>query len=115
MVNQQDIEKLLQRLPHLEDERLKREYLTSWEWRKAIAPMLERVESESQALRVVRLALEADLRRGATLAGSVQPEFRAKALSVVTKRKVSLPLKIRLLARTRSPLLIALLTDTLNH
>ncbi|MBD1923495.1 HEAT repeat domain-containing protein [Microcoleus sp. FACHB-831] len=115
MANQQDIEKLLQRLPHLEDERLKREYLNSWEWRKAIAPMLARVESESQALRVVRLALEADLRKGATLAGSVKPEFRAKALSIVTKLKVSLPLKIRLLARTRSPLPIGLLTDLLNH
>jgi hypothetical protein len=50
---------------------LKPEYLNYLKWTEPLALMLELVEDEAQAVRVVRLALEVDLRLGASLAGAV--------------------------------------------
>ncbi len=54
-------ESLLKQLPQLGDDRLKREYLNYLKWTEPLALMLEMVEQEEQALRVVKLALEVDL------------------------------------------------------
>ncbi|MEW5859423.1 MAG: hypothetical protein AB1861_18880, partial [Cyanobacteriota bacterium] len=60
---------LLKLLPSLSDDELKREYLNYLKWTPTLALMLELVEDEAQAMRVVKLALEVDLRLGARLAG----------------------------------------------
>jgi hypothetical protein len=56
------------------DDELKQDYLNYLKWTEPLALMLELVEDEAQAVRVMRLALEVDLRLGASLAGAVKPE-----------------------------------------
>jgi len=58
-------ESLLKLLPSLSDDALKREYLNYLKWTEPLALMLELVEDEAQAVRVVKLALVVDLRLGA--------------------------------------------------
>ncbi len=65
---------LLQQLPYLSDEQLKREYLNYLKWTEPLAQMLQRIDEEAIALRMVNLALEVDLRLAARLAGAVKPE-----------------------------------------
>jgi predicted NACHT family NTPase len=60
----------------LSDDELKRDYLNYLKWTEPLALMLELVEDEAQAVRVVKLALEVDLRLGARLAGAVKPEWQ---------------------------------------
>jgi HEAT repeat protein len=69
-------EALLERLSGLSDEELQQEYLNYLKWTEPMALMLALVESEAQALRVVRLALAVDYPMGARLAGQVRPEFQ---------------------------------------
>jgi hypothetical protein len=65
---------LLRGTEGVSDDELKPEYLNYLKWTEPLALMLELVEDEAQAVRVVRLALEVDLRLGASLAGAVKPE-----------------------------------------
>ena len=61
----------LQKLSHLSDEQLQRDYLNYLQWTEPIAQMLVQLEDEAQALRIVRLALEVDLQLRAKLAGAL--------------------------------------------
>ena len=76
-------EALLEQLPKLDDERLKREFLNFLKWTEPVALMLALVESETQAMRVVKLALEMDLQLGSRLAGEVKHEFQKKTVEIV--------------------------------
>jgi len=63
--------------------------------------MLELVEDEVQAVRVVKLALEVDLRLGARLAGEVKPAWQEQTVGLVAGLKIPSQLKNNLLERTR--------------
>ncbi|MGV0028094.1 HEAT repeat domain-containing protein [Phormidesmis priestleyi] len=75
-------EALLERLPYLEDDRLKWEFLNYLKWTEPVALMLALVD-EMQAVRVVKLALEVDLMLGARLAGEVKRELQEHTLNLL--------------------------------
>ncbi|MBD1928143.1 HEAT repeat domain-containing protein [Trichocoleus sp. FACHB-90] len=95
-------ESLLKLLPRLSDDELKREYLNYLKWTEPLALMLELVEDEAQALRVVKLALEVDLRLGARLAGAVKPEWHEQTVALVAGLELPQQLKTQLLDITNS-------------
>jgi HEAT repeat protein len=108
---------LLGLLPSLSDARLRQGYLNYLKWTEPLALMLELVDGEEQAVRVVRLALEVDLRLGARLAGAVKYGFQEKTVGLlirgIEERKVAGVSAIYLLEETRSdravePLILAL-------
>jgi HEAT repeat protein len=107
-------ESLLKQLPSLSDDTLKREYLNYLKWTEPLALMLELVDEEAQAVRVVRLALSVDLRLGARLAGAVKPEFQAQTVSLVGRQDIPHPLKLYLFGITRSDSTISGLLEALE-
>ena len=98
-------------LPNLSDAKLKRDYLNLLKWTESLALMLGLVEDETQALQVVRLALEVDLMLGARLAGEVREEFQEKTVRLISGMDVPQNLKIELLGMTRSEFGIAITTN----
>ena len=106
---------LLGLLPSLSDARLQQVYLNYLKWTEPLALMLELVESEEQAVRVVRLALEVDLRLGARLAGAVKYGFQERTVGLLLReiedRKVARISVNELLGETRSDFV----TKTLIH
>lgn len=95
-------EALLEQLPKLDDERLKREFLNYLKWTEPVALMLGLLKDEIQAVRLVRLALEVDLILGARLAGEVDLSFQQQTVMSVARLELDQELKIRLLCLTRS-------------
>ncbi len=82
-------EYLLRLLLNLSDEKLKHDYLNLLKWTEPLALMLGLVEDETQALQVVKLALEVDLMLDARLAGEVRKEFQEKTKSLISELKVA--------------------------
>lgn len=97
---------LLGLLPSLSDARLRQGYLNYLKWTEPLALMLELVEGEEQAVRVVRLALEVDLRLGARFAGAVKYGFQEKTVGLlireIEEREIPNLFVIELLGETRS-------------
>jgi HEAT repeat protein len=93
---------------------LKRDYLNYLKWTEPLALMLELVEDEAQAVRVVELALEVDFRLGARLAGAVKPEFHVQTVNLVAGLEIPQLLKIELLNLTQSEKAIPELVKALN-
>ena len=108
-------EYLLQLLPRLSDEQLKRDYLNLLKWTEPIALMLALVDKEDQALRVVKLAIDVDLTLGARLAGDVALVFHKIAVEAVIALPVADWLKVDLLGKTRSEVAIPKLLSFLTH
>ena len=86
----------------ISDEKLKREYLNYLKWTEPLALMLELVEDEAQVVRVVKLALEVDLRLGARLAGEVKLKHQAQTVGLLAGLEVPQLLQIQLLNLTKS-------------
>ena len=105
---------LLKLLPSLGDDELQRAYLNYLKWTEPLALMLELVEDKAQALRVVRLALEVDLRLGARLAGKVKPQFQVQTVELIEGLEVVQQQKIELLGITGSNQAISPLQQALN-
>jgi predicted NACHT family NTPase len=109
---------LLGLLPSLSDARLRQGYLNYLKWTEPLALMLELVDGEEQAVRVVRLALEVDLRLGARLAGAVKFGFQEKAVGLLRKeieeRKIPNLYAIELLGETRSDVAIKTVAEALE-
>lgn len=93
---------LLGLLPSLSDTRLQQGYLNYLKWTEPLALMLELVVSEEQAVRVVRLALEVDLRLGARFAGAVKYEFQEKTVGLFVDQHLPPSTVSYLLGLTRS-------------
>jgi len=93
-------------LPSMSDARLQHDYLNYLKWTEPLALMLELVESEEQAVRVVRLALEVDLRLGARLAGAVKYGFQEMTVELlireIDKRKIPKLYAIELFKESKS-------------
>jgi hypothetical protein len=99
----------------LSEDQLKRDYLNYLKWTEPLALMLELVEDEAQAVRVVELALEVDLQLGTRLAGAVKPEWQEQTVGLVAKLEVPRLLKIELVNLTKSEKAIPELVKALNH
>ena len=108
-------EYLLELLPNLSDEQLKRDYLNLLKWTEPIALMLALLDEEEQALRVVKLALGVDLRLGARLAGDAALTFHKATVGEVIARSVADGLKAELLGQTRSEIALPELLLFLTH
>jgi HEAT repeat protein len=107
-------EALLERLPGLSDAVLQREYLNYLKWTEPVALMLALVESEDEALRVVRSGLEVDLMLGARLAGEVRDSFQEEITRTVVHQKVPESILIKLLSTVKSEYSAKILTSKLN-
>jgi predicted NACHT family NTPase len=59
------------------------DYLNYLKWTEPIALMVGLIDDRALAIDLVKLALDVDARLGARIAGSVQPDFRKEAVSVV--------------------------------
>ncbi len=109
---------LLGLLPSLSDARLRQVYLNYLKWTEPLALMLELVESEEQAVRVVRLALEVDLRLGARLAGAVKYEFQEKTVGLllrgIDERKIPQVSAIEFFGEAKSDKAVEPLIDSLK-
>jgi HEAT repeat protein len=114
---------LLGLLPSLSDARLRQGYLNYLKWTEPLALMLELVDGEEQAVRVVRLALEVDLRFGARLAGAVKYGFQEKTVGLLMREidrlkilqwEIAQVSVIELLGKTRSDYVIEFLLSELN-
>jgi|LakMenEpi03Aug12_release.lakeMendotaPanAssembly.Ray.scaffolds.fasta_scaffold37689_2 HEAT repeat protein len=107
---------LLGLLPSLSDARLQQGYLNYLKWTEPLALMLELVEGEEQAVRVVRLGMEVDLRLGARLAGAVKYGFQEKTVGLlvqeIDERKIPNLFAIELFGETRSDVAIKFLIQT---
>ncbi|NER95326.1 MAG: NACHT domain-containing protein [Symploca sp. SIO1B1] len=101
------------------DEELKQEYLNYLKWTESLALMVQLLENEAQAVRVVKLALEVDWMLGARLAGAVKSQFQQQTVGLVVGLEIPQLLKIRLLGITGSesslPFLIQARQDQDNH
>jgi HEAT repeat protein/predicted protein tyrosine phosphatase len=106
---------LIQQLPELSDEKLKQKYLKQKQGMHALAEILPFVEQETLALRVVKLAIEVNIKLGAKFAGLVKPEFQKATVKLIANIKTSPLLKIQLLALTSSDIAIPMLLKGLNN
>jgi HEAT repeat protein len=103
-----------QKILELNDNQLKQDYLNYLKWTEPLALMLALVDNKAQAVRMVKLALEVDLRLGARLAGAVKPEFQEKTVGLVAQLTVTEALKTHLLGITRSEWAIEALIHNLS-
>ncbi|MEQ8536705.1 MAG: HEAT repeat domain-containing protein [Coleofasciculus sp. D1-CHI-01] len=103
-----------QKILELSDDQLKQDYLNYLKWTEPLALMLALVDNKAQAVRVVTLALEVDLRLGARFAGAVKPEFQEKTVGLVTQLNVPEAVKTNLLGITRSEWAIEALISSLS-
>jgi HEAT repeat protein len=99
----------------MDDERLQHFYLNYFKWTEPLAFMLSLLRDEVQAVRVVRLALDVDLRLGARLAGEVQREFQQRTVGLVDGLDVPGWLKVALLGEVRSDEAIPGLLELVEH
>ena len=77
--------------------------------------MLSLLENETQALRLLRLALEVDWMLGARLAGEVKLRFQQQTVSMVSALEVPEWLKIELWMETQSNAAIPQLLEALEN
>ena len=99
----------------IDDRRLQHFYLNYFKWTEPLAFMLSLLRDEVQAVRVVRLALDVDLRLGARLAGEVQREFQQRTVGLVDGLDVPGWLKVELLGEARSDEAIPGLLKLVEH
>ena len=107
-------EYLLKQLPRLSDQQLQQNYLNYFKWTEPLALMLQLVDNQKQANRVVRLGLDVDWQLGARLAGAVKPEFQEHTVGLVARLEVSTLLKVELLGITASDRAIPELSKCLD-
>ncbi|MCT7986915.1 HEAT repeat domain-containing protein [Laspinema olomoucense] len=105
---------LLSQLPYLSDETLKRDYLNRLQWTDSIANTLAKVADRAEAIRMVKLGFEIDLKLGTKLAGSVKTPFQEEALELLDRQVLPPTLKIRLLGISGSNYAIPYLEKALN-
>ena len=96
-------EHLLQLLPNLSDEQLKRDYLNLLKWTEPVVLMLALVDDKDQALRVVKLTMnQVDLMLAARLAGAVRPVYQKHTIEPLCSLREPEWLKCRLLEEAGS-------------
>ncbi|MBD2122350.1 HEAT repeat domain-containing protein [Trichocoleus sp. FACHB-262] len=91
-------EALLHRLPRLSSKQLQQKYLNYLKWTEPAALMLSLINEQVEAERVVKIALDTDLKLGARLAKAANHQLRPRTLALINNLKVSLWLKAQLLS-----------------
>lgn len=91
-----------EKISELRDEELQWNYLNYLKWTEPFALMLGVLEDETQAIRVVRLGLEVDIRLGATLAGKVAIKFQKQTVGLISRLDVPKRIKVALFGFTES-------------
>jgi len=107
-------ENLLQRLGNLSNQQLKWDYLNYLKWTEPFALMMQLLEDQDQAVRVVKLALEVDWFLGARLAGEVKSEFQEETVGLVVGLSLPRLFKVILMGATKSDKAIFELTKALE-
>ncbi|NEO19379.1 MULTISPECIES: HEAT repeat domain-containing protein [unclassified Moorena] len=93
-------EYLLKQLPRLSDQELQQNYLNYLKWTEPLVLMLQLLDDQSQAQRLVKLGLAMDWQLGARLAGAVKPEFQEQTVELVARLDVPTLVKVHLLEIT---------------
>ena len=109
-----NFQSLIYQLSQLTDEQLKRDYLNHLEWTESIASILPLID-DSEALRVVSLALDVDLMLGSFQAGKVKPEFQKETVGWIYELEISDELKLKLLTKTKSKYAAYFLEDFIKN
>ncbi|WP_287257338.1 HEAT repeat domain-containing protein, partial [Moorena sp. SIO4E2] len=107
-------EYLLKQLPNLSDQDLQQKYLNYLKWTEPLVLMLQLLDNQKQAKRLVSLGLEVDWQLGARLAGAVKPEFQEDTVELVTRLNVPKLIKVELLGITASDRAIPELSKCLD-
>jgi len=108
-------EVLLERLPHLSDEVLTRDYLNFLKWTESMVLALGLLEDEALARRVVGLAfVQVDWMLGARLVGAVREPFQAQIVGSIAEWECSSEGSIELLKTTKSVAAVPFLQHYLN-
>ncbi|EGJ32019.1 MULTISPECIES: HEAT repeat domain-containing protein [Moorena] len=108
-------EYLLKQLPSISDQELQQNYLNYLKWTEPLVLMLQLLDDQAQAQRVVKLGLAVDWQLGARLAGAVKPQFQEQTVGLVLGLKVPKLVKLQLLGITGSDKAIPELSKFLNH
>ncbi|MGB3654286.1 MAG: HEAT repeat domain-containing protein [Rivularia sp. (in: cyanobacteria)] len=108
-------ERLLEEITKLSNDDLQWEYLNYLKWTEVVALMMQLVDKQSQAVRLVKLALGIDWQLGARLAGEVREEWQEETVGLVDGLEIPLLLKIRLLDQTKSEAATPTLIPLLEH
>ncbi|NEP50584.1 MAG: NACHT domain-containing protein, partial [Moorea sp. SIO3C2] len=108
-------EYLLKQLPGISDQDLQQKYLNYLKWTEPLVLMLQLVDDEAPAERVVRLGLAVDWQLGARLAGAVKPDFQEQTVGWVAGLDVPKLLKVELLGITQSDIAIPELSKCLDN
>ncbi|MEH2248910.1 NACHT domain-containing protein, partial [Nostoc sp.] len=106
---------ILPQLDNISDEKLKQDYLNRLKWTEPVALMLGLVNDEGQALRVVKLALDVDLKLGARLAGEVKRDYQKKTIDLILELDIHELLKIEFLGITHFEDAVTFLNNSLQH
>lgn len=106
--------KFLELLPSLSNDQLK-DYLHQATDIAVLVQVLSQVNEASQALRIVKLSLERDMKWGSQLAGAVTPKLQPQTVALVSQLNVSVRCKHQLLGLTGSDVAIPLLLESLYH
>ncbi|MBE8971124.1 HEAT repeat domain-containing protein, partial [Nostocales cyanobacterium LEGE 12452] len=106
---------ILPQLDKTSNEKFKRDYLNYLKWTEPVALMLGLLADKKQALRVVELALDVDLKLGARLAGEVKREYQKEIVDLILKLDIHKLLKVEFLAITHSEYAVSFLTNSLQH
>jgi len=112
--NNLSAEALIRQLPNFHDRTLKQDYLNWLANTEPLAKILPQLSDETQALGVVKLALEVDLRLGARLAGAVKPDFQEQTVGEIAQLEVPPLLKTELLGMTKSTVAVPMLLGALS-
>lgn len=108
-------ERFLQEVGKLSNDELQWDYLNYLKWTEPVVLMMELVEDEALALRVVKLALQVDWQLGARLAGAVKPQWQEKTIRLICDLGLPQLLQIKLLGITKSNAAISNLIGTLQN
>ncbi len=108
-------ERLLEELPKLSDDDLQWEYLNYLKWTEPVALMMQLVDKQSQAVGLVKLALEIDWQFGARLAGEVKEEWQGETVGLIYNLELPKLLKTKLLGITKSEAVINILIERIKE
>ncbi|MDZ8227735.1 NACHT domain-containing protein, partial [Nostoc sp. ChiVER01] len=107
-------ESLLPQLDKISDEKLKKDYLNYLKWTEPVALMLGLVDDKRQALGVVKLALDVDLKLAARLAGEVKREYQKETVDLILKLDIHKLLKVEFLGISHSEDAVIFLSNWLQ-
>ncbi|MEA5624830.1 HEAT repeat domain-containing protein, partial [Nostoc sp. UHCC 0251] len=107
-------ESLISQLDNVSDQKLKRDYLNYLKWTEPVALMLGLVDDEEQAVRVVKLALDVDLKLAARLAGEVKREYQKETVDLILELNIHKFLKVEFLGISHSEYAVTFISNLLQ-